>query len=84
MNYELHCELITREGLKSLGITYSNTHFLRLEAKGRFPKRIYLSRARVAWIEREIKAWLAERAVHRAPPPPLDFDHFHRGAPQHG
>jgi predicted DNA-binding transcriptional regulator AlpA len=33
-------------------------HLLRLEAEGKFPKRLYLSPARVAWVENEIDDYL--------------------------
>lgn len=36
-------------------------------AKGNFPKSIVLSERRVAWIESEVSAWIAERiAKHQA------------------
>ena len=34
-------------------------------AKGRFPKPVFLSEKRVAWIESEIDAWIAERIAIR-------------------
>lgn len=35
-------------------------------AKGNFPKPIFISERRVAWIESEVDAWIAERiANHR-------------------
>jgi hypothetical protein len=37
--------LVSRRDLKSRGIDYSNVHLLRLEAEGKFPKRLYLSPA---------------------------------------
>lgn len=34
---------------------------------GKFPKSLYISERRVAWIEAEIDQWIAERiAVHKA------------------
>jgi len=50
--------LVSRRDLKSRGIDYSNVHLLRLEAEGKFPKRLYLSPARVAWVENEIDDYL--------------------------
>lgn len=38
----------------------------RWEAEGRFPKRVKVGPNTVAWIEREIDEWLAERASQRA------------------
>ncbi|MFW1853065.1 helix-turn-helix transcriptional regulator [Acinetobacter guillouiae] len=34
-------------------------------AKGRFPKPVVLSERRVAWVESEIDAWIAERIASR-------------------
>lgn len=47
-------KLLSRDDLKRLGISYSNVHLLRLEEQGKMPRRIYLSPARVAWVESEI------------------------------
>jgi prophage regulatory protein len=51
-------KLLSRNDLKNIGIDYCNVHLLRLEAEGKFPKRLYLSPARVAWIESEILEYL--------------------------
>jgi prophage regulatory protein len=51
-------KLLSRNDLKNLGIDYCNVHLLRLEAEGKFPKRLYLSPARVAWVESEILDYL--------------------------
>ena len=40
------------------GVPYSRVHTDRLEAAGKFPKRIYLSENTVVWSEEEIDAWL--------------------------
>lgn len=45
--------------------TYSRAHLDRLEAEGRFPKRVRLGRARVAWVEDEVDEWIAERVAER-------------------
>jgi|APTNR8051073442_1049403.scaffolds.fasta_scaffold02340_3 prophage regulatory protein len=57
--------LITREGLKSRGISYSNVHLIRLENAGRFPRRVTLSRTRVAWAADEIESWLKDLIAER-------------------
>jgi predicted DNA-binding transcriptional regulator AlpA len=51
--------LLSRDNLRALGIDYSNVHMLRLENDGKFPRRIYLSPARVAWVESEVLTHLA-------------------------
>ena len=50
---------------EEFGISFSREHLWRLEAAGKFPRRIYLSPQKVAWFENEILAWLAERAAER-------------------
>jgi predicted DNA-binding transcriptional regulator AlpA len=59
-------KILSRNGLKHLGIDYCNVHLLRLEAEGKFPKRFYLSPARVAWVESEILEYLARCVAARA------------------
>ena len=54
------CELKPKKG-----IPYSRVHLRRLEAAGRFPRRVQLGDNAVAWIESEIDAWLEERAADR-------------------
>lgn len=56
---------LSRATLKQLGIDYSNVHMLRLESDGKFPKRVYLSPARVAWIEFEVQDYLARCVAAR-------------------
>jgi prophage regulatory protein len=41
----------------------------RMEAAGRFPKRIRLGTRAVGWLEHEVNAWIAERARGCAKPP---------------
>lgn len=45
--------------------TYSRAHLDRLEAEGRFPKRVRLGQARVAWVEDEVDEWIASRVAER-------------------
>jgi prophage regulatory protein len=42
-------------------VPYSRQHVGRLEANGRFPKRLQIGPGRVAWRESEILGWLEER-----------------------
>lgn len=58
--------LATRADLKRMGITLSNSTLLRLEARGRFPRRLRIGGTTVAWFVSEIEDWLAERADERA------------------
>jgi prophage regulatory protein len=57
--------LLTYKDLKAIGISFSREHLWRLEAAGKFPRRIYLSPQKVAWFEDDILAGLGERAAER-------------------
>jgi prophage regulatory protein len=57
--------LVPPHGLKARGITYSRFQLWRLEQEGRFPKRVRISPARVAWVETEIDEWLAAKVAER-------------------
>ena len=58
-------KLLNRQNLEEIGIEFSNTHLLRLEGAGKFPKRVRLSPHRVAWIEHEIEDFLTKLATER-------------------
>lgn len=59
-------KLLSYKDLKALGITYSREHLFRLEAANRFPRRIYLSAQRIAWLQSEIEKFIADRAAERS------------------
>jgi prophage regulatory protein len=46
--------LLDYQDLRAKGIKYSRVHLWRLEAAGKFPKRVRLSSARHAWLEDEV------------------------------
>ena len=46
-------------------VVYSRQHWDRLIAAGRAPKAVPLGPHRVAWLEEEIDAWVAERVTQR-------------------
>ena len=46
-------------------VCYSGNHIDRMEADGRFPKRIKLGPNRVGWLETEVDDWIAEKARER-------------------
>jgi len=58
--------LLNRADLKALGIPQSNSSLIRAECTGRFPKRIRLSAACVAWDRDEIMEWISARKAERA------------------
>ncbi|MGY3615938.1 helix-turn-helix transcriptional regulator [Bradyrhizobium sp. USDA 10063] len=57
--------LISFEALASKGIDLSKAQLLRLERAGKFPSRVTISHARIAWIESEIDQWIAARIAAR-------------------
>lgn len=52
MRFLLKAEVIARVG-------YTDQHLLRLEKKGRFPRRVQIGPGRVGWPDVEIDAWQA-------------------------
>lgn len=55
----------SRQDLKTLGIWLSNTQLLRLEAAGRFPRRVRLSASSVCWPGEEIDEWIKKKKEER-------------------
>jgi prophage regulatory protein len=49
-------------------VLYSPQHIARLEAAGKFPKRVQLGPARVGWVDTEVQDWLAARIAERDTP----------------
>ena len=59
-------KLVSKKELKTvLGIPYSFTHIARLEAAGKFPRRVKLGACRVAWVLDEVSEWIEERVAQR-------------------
>jgi prophage regulatory protein len=55
-------KLCSKKELRSVyGIPYSPQHIARLEAVGKFPKRVILGQCRVAWICVQVEEWIAAR-----------------------
>ncbi len=46
-------------------IPYSRQHIARLEADGRFPKRVPLGQQRVGWVHAEVVEWIEQRIAAR-------------------
>lgn len=63
---KIHKILLSRKDLKALGIWQSNSTLLRLEAAGKFPRRVRLAGASVCWDHDEIMAWIQDRKAERA------------------
>ncbi len=57
---------VTKKELKSLfGVPYSLAHIARLEAAGKFPKRVVLGPNRVAYVAEEIEAYIEQLIAQR-------------------
>ena len=59
-------ELLLKPELKQL-VPLSDTTIWRMERDGTFPRRIVLSRKRVAWKRSEVMAFIAARMAAREP-----------------
>lgn len=59
--------ILSKRQLREL-VLYSPQHIARLEAAGRFPKRVQLGPNRVGWVEDEVLDWLQERIDRREVP----------------
>jgi len=46
-------------------VLYSPAHIARLEAAGKFPKRVQLGPGRVGWVDQEVEDWLRQRIAER-------------------
>ncbi len=57
--------LYGREHLPRLGLNLSNSTMLRLEAAGRFPRRVRIGAHSVAWLASEIHDHIAKLAAER-------------------
>jgi prophage regulatory protein len=57
-------KLLSKRQVKDL-VTYSFAHTARLEAEGKFPKRVRLGTGRVAYVASEIQDWIAARIAER-------------------
>lgn len=61
--------IITKKELRLI-VPYTPQHILRLEKRGKFPKRIQVGARRVGWYLVDVERWLSERA-RGIPPRPV-------------
>ena len=54
--------IVTKKELRLL-VPYTPQHILKLEKKGRFPRRIQIGPRRVGWRLSDIESWIADRAA---------------------
>ncbi len=63
-----HMRFLTMKDVSAL-TTYTPQHIYRLEAAGKFPRRVHIGLNRVGWRLNDVERWFAERPV--AQPKPL-------------
>ena len=56
---------ILRKAKTADRVGYSETHIMRLEREGRFPKRVHLGPNAVGFVEDEVDEWLRARIDER-------------------
>jgi prophage regulatory protein len=54
-------KLLTFSELRDAGVLYTRRHVDRLEAEGKFPKRVTIGEARVGWVAQEVRDWIDKR-----------------------
>ncbi len=59
--------LLSKKHVREM-VLYSPQHIARLEAAGKFPKRVQLGPGRVGWVDTEVQDWLAARIAERDTP----------------
>lgn len=57
--------MLTFNELKDHGVLLGRRQLDRLEAQGKFPKRVHVSEKRVAWVETEIDAYVRKQIAAR-------------------
>ena len=54
--------------LRAAGLGYSPEHLRDLEAAGKFPRRVQLTKRKPAWLKEDVDAFIAERIAARRKP----------------
>jgi prophage regulatory protein len=57
--------ILTFKELYEHGIFFSRRHVNRLEAAGKFPKRVWIGERTPGWIASEIEAWVDGKVKER-------------------
>jgi prophage regulatory protein len=60
-----HRKLLSFPELREHGVLLGRRHVDRLEAEGKFPKRVHVSDRRVGWVVEEIDAHVAAKIANR-------------------
>jgi prophage regulatory protein len=59
-------KILTFSQLRERGVLFTRRHVDRLEAAGKFPKRVSLGDNRVGWLTEEIEAYIAAAIARRS------------------
>ena len=57
-------KLLSKKQVREM-VLYSPAHIARLEADGKFPKRVRLGSGRVGWVDQEVDDWIHARIAER-------------------
>lgn len=57
-------KLLSKKQVRDM-VLYSPAHIARLEADGKFPKRVRLGSGRVGWVDQEVDDWILARIAER-------------------
>ena len=57
-------KLLSKKQVREM-VLYSPAHIARLEADGKFPKRVRIGSGRVGWVDQEVDDWLRARIAER-------------------
>lgn len=57
-------KLLSKKQVREM-VLYSPAHIARLEANGKFPKRVALGSGRVGWVDQEVEDWILARIAER-------------------
>jgi len=66
----IHDHFLDLKRLRRL-VPYTRTHLNRLEAANDFPRHFSLGKHRTAWLEREVREWISNKARHDTPNHPF-------------
>ena len=57
-------KLLSKKQVREI-VLYSPAHIARLEAEGKFPKRVKLGSGRVGYVDEEVYKWVLARIAER-------------------
>jgi len=58
-------KILTFKELREYGIIFGRRQLYRLEAEGKFPKRVRIGENSVGWLTKEIEAYVEEKINQR-------------------